>query len=109
MSEPLQDDDGLRETFLVALPVEMRHHLRQIVRGLYSFVALQGLLFSEGDLDPEDAQLVGLWKELGHLARFTGALEREARGSRRFTLGKIRVLLEDARDIAAEEVPPSDR
>lgn len=99
------DEEGLRETFLAALPPEVRDQLREIVRGLHGLVAGHGLLFTGSEMEPEDALLVGLWKELGHLRRLTGALERGARGSRRFTFRKIRVLLEDAEGTVALAVP----
>lgn len=99
------DDGGLRETFLVGLPPEMQDHLRVIVRGLYDLVTRHGLLFTGSGPEREDALLRGLWKELGHLRRLTGSLERGATGCRRSALRKIRVLLEDAEGTAAQEVP----
>jgi hypothetical protein len=99
------EDGGLRETFLVGLPPETQNHLRVIVRGLADLVTRHGLLFSGSGPEREDLLLLGLWRELGHLKRLTGSLERGATGSRRSTLRKIRVLLEDAEGVASLEVP----
>lgn len=103
------DEDGLRETFLATLPSSMTDQLRIFVRGLYRFVARYGLVGSGSDREREDALLVGLWKELGYLGRFSDSLEKQAKGARRSTFRKIRELLEAARETAAREVPETHR
>jgi len=102
-------DSGLRETFLAGLPPEMQEHLRILVRGLHQLVTRHGMLYTGSEQEREDVLLRGLWKELGHLGRLTGSLERSATGSRRATFRKIRALLEDAAGIAFVAVPEERR
>ena len=99
------EEQGLRETFLVALPAEMRDSLRLITLGLHGFAGRYGLLYGDSSLDRATAELVGLYRELRFLKGLTGQYERQSKGTKRRAVEKIRTLLEDAEAQAHRLVP----
>ena len=106
LSRPVcPEEDGLRETFLVGLPSEVKEGLRQTTLGVYRLAARYGLLHRDSQLDREAARVVGLWRELDFLKGLAGCYERRAQGEAREGVRDIRILLEEAEARARRLLP----
>ena len=90
------EENGLRATYLVGLPPEVREHLRVVTLGIYRLVARYGLLYGEADLGREEAGWVGLYRDLRFFKDLASHYERQTQGPRRECVRDIRVLLEEA-------------
>lgn len=90
------EENGLRETFLVGLPADMRDHLRIVTLGLYRLAGRYGLLYQDEQLGRKEADRVGLYRDLDFLKQLSGHYERQAEGPTRERVRDIRILLEEA-------------